>query len=248
MNCAVHTDIPAAAFCRNCGKALCENCKRDVMGAIYCEPCIAARLQTPVQPVMAVSTVAGAPNPGVAAFLGFIPGVGAMYNGQFAKAFIHVVIFALLIIGASEIHWFFGFMIPFFVFYMAFEAFKTAQAKQFGLPSPDPLGIEKLFGLQESQPAAAAGAAMPNAAAPGAAQDAQAYVVSGTGGATSSMPAPAAPQDILSGLPTGAVVLIVLGMFFLLGNLHVIRLRIIGPVFLIGLGLWIAFKRTMQRG
>ena len=44
MNCAVHTDTPAVAFCRTCGKALCENCKRDVMGAIYCEPCIAVRL------------------------------------------------------------------------------------------------------------------------------------------------------------------------------------------------------------
>ncbi|MFI5104362.1 MAG: B-box zinc finger protein, partial [Terriglobales bacterium] len=82
MNCAVHSETPAVAFCRTCGKALCENCKRDVMGAIYCEPCIAARLQTPppVQPV-AVPAVPGAPNPGIAAFLGFIPGVGAMYNG-----------------------------------------------------------------------------------------------------------------------------------------------------------------------
>ena len=45
MNCAVHNQTQAVAYCRTCGKALCEECKRDVMGAVYCEPCIAARLQ-----------------------------------------------------------------------------------------------------------------------------------------------------------------------------------------------------------
>src|SRR2546423_4428189 len=100
MNCAIHTQTPAAAFCRTCGKALCENCKRDVMGAIYCEPCIAVRLQgTGVTPV---AVVQGIPSPGIAAWLGMIPGVGAMYNGQFIKAFIHVVIFAVLIVAADH--------------------------------------------------------------------------------------------------------------------------------------------------
>jgi len=97
MNCAVHTDTPAVAFCRTCGKALCENCKRDVMGAIYCEPCIAARLQAavaagPGQPVVPVAAVPNAPSPGIAMLLGFIPGVGAMYNGQFMKGFVHAMI------------------------------------------------------------------------------------------------------------------------------------------------------------
>src|SRR5690242_7287762 len=108
MNCAVHTDTPAAAFCRTCGKALCENCKRDVMGAIYCEPCIAARLQAasaamPGQPVVAVAAVSNAPSPGIAMLLGFIAGVGAMYNCQFMKALIHVVIFIMLVIATSNI-------------------------------------------------------------------------------------------------------------------------------------------------
>src|SRR4029077_13999309 len=96
MNCAVHSQVPAVAYCRTCGKALCEECKRDVMGAIYREPCIAARLQgapattmpgaVPPPPAVAIS-VPGAPNPVIAGLLGFIPGVGAMYNGQFVKAF-----------------------------------------------------------------------------------------------------------------------------------------------------------------
>ena len=80
-----------------------------------------------------------------------MPGVGAMYNGQFVKAFAHVVIFVMLIIAANNIHWAFGWMIAFFIFYMAFEAYKTAEAKRHGLPAPDPLGLDKMFGIQESQ-------------------------------------------------------------------------------------------------
>jgi TM2 domain-containing membrane protein YozV len=239
MNCAVHTDTPAAAFCRTCGKALCENCKRDVMGAIYCEPCIAARLQTPPLPpqsVVAVPAVPGAPNPGIAAFLGFIPGVGAMYNGQFAKAFIHVMMFVLAIVATSNISDWFGFAIPCVVFYMVFDAYKTAQAKQLGLPAPDLLGIDKMFGLQESQPAPGPGMATP------AVTGSQANVVPGT--------APAVPSahDALAGAPTAALVLIFLGVIFLLRNFYDLHMHRIWPVFLIALGLWIAYKRTMQKG
>jgi hypothetical protein len=146
------------------------------MGAIYCEPCIAARLQSNVVPGAAVMPVMppppsgpGAPSPALAGLLGFIPGVGAMYNGQFVKAFIHVVIFIMLIVAVSNVHGgadvIFGLLIGFFPIYMAFEAYKTAQAKQFGLPAPDPLGLDKMFGLQESQPSSPASVNVAGAAA-----------------------------------------------------------------------------------
>jgi hypothetical protein len=45
MNCANH-DVAAVAFCRTCGKPLCGTCTRDVRGVIYCEPCLAARLDS----------------------------------------------------------------------------------------------------------------------------------------------------------------------------------------------------------
>jgi TM2 domain-containing membrane protein YozV len=199
---------------------------------------------------MAVPTVAGAPNPGVAAFLGFIPGVGAMYNGQFAKAFIHVMIFVLSIVATANLSDWFGFAIPFSILYMVFDAYKTAQAKQFGLPAPDILGIDKLFGLQESQPAP--GVTTPSPAVPGG------TITGGTTAApatsanavTGAVPpaAPASPQDAFAGAPTGAIVLIVLGTFFLFSNFYSIHMRNFWPLFLIGLGLWIAYKRTMQKG
>lgn len=245
MNCAVHNQTQAVAYCRTCGKALCEECKRDVMGAIYCEPCIAARLQgssaltTPpyaVPPSPQQQSIPGTPNPVMAGILGFIPGVGAMYNGQFIKAFAHVVIFVMLIIATDNISGIFGLLIGFFVIYMAFEAYKTAEAKRHGLPAPDPLGLDKLFGIQESQihstgvPPIVNSAALPPIPPPPQ--------------ATSSSqiePPPSPPPD---DTPMGAVVLIALGAIFLLQNLDVLRIHNLWPLFLIGIGLWLAYKRT----
>jgi hypothetical protein len=49
---------------------------------LYCETCLASRLQTPM-----FGPQTG-PNPGMALGLGFIPGVGAIYNGQVIKAMV----------------------------------------------------------------------------------------------------------------------------------------------------------------
>ncbi len=45
MNCNTHGDTAAVAFCRTCGKPLCNQCTRDVRGVIYCESCLAARME-----------------------------------------------------------------------------------------------------------------------------------------------------------------------------------------------------------
>ena len=246
MNCAVHNQNQAVAYCRTCGKALCEECKRDVMGAIYCEPCIAARLQGAtattvpgaVPPPQQMS-VPGAPNPTIAGLLAFIPGVGAMYNGQFVKAFAHVVIFVMLIIAANNIHWAFGWMIAFFIFYMAFEAYKTAEAKRHGLPAPDPLGLDKMFGIQESQIHSTGVPPIVNTAAaypPVSSQSPQPPPLQ-------VEPPPPPPQN---NAPIGAIVLIALGVLFLLQNLDILRMHHLWPLFLIGVGIWLAYKRTAR--
>jgi hypothetical protein len=254
MNCAVHTQTQAAAYCRTCGKALCEDCKRDVMGAIYCEPCIAARLQSNVVPgprVVLPPPPPGpsAPSPVMAGILGFIPGVGAMYNGQFVKAFVHVIIFVTLIFAVSNINGpadvVFGLFIGFFVFYMAFEAYKTAEAKQYGLPAPDPLGLDKMFGIQESQPSGTA-----NANVAGTTNVAGTANVAGAAYIpVQPQPQPQAVPGRYDNTPIGAIVLLVLGVLFLMSNFHVMRVGIghLWPLILIGLGLWIAYKRTAQQ-
>lgn len=168
MNCATHTDIAAVAFCRTCGKPLCGNCTRDVRGVVYCEPCLAARLEGTVPAAGFVAPPAmyppvGAaprpssghgPNPALAGILaGFFPfGVGAVYCSQYAKGLAHLLIFALLIFGsdhAGNWDWIFGIGIAFFYVYQIIDAVRTARALQEGQPAPDPLGLGQTFSMGE---------------------------------------------------------------------------------------------------
>ncbi|MDR3762594.1 MAG: B-box zinc finger protein [Acidobacteriota bacterium] len=165
MNCAQHSDLPAVAFCRTCGKPLCEGCKRDVQGTIFCEPCLAARVHG-AEPVPGAGVPpygappVGAPggygvppvnppenaSPGLALFLGFIPGVGAFYNGQFLKGFVHVIVLATLIwLSDHGMGDFAGLMIAAWIFYMVFDAYVTAKARRYGMPIPDPLGLNHIL-------------------------------------------------------------------------------------------------------
>lgn len=153
-----------------------------------------------------------------------------MYNGQFTKAFAHVVIFVMLIVATSKIADILGVLIAFFIVYMAFEAYKTAEAKRHGLPAPDPLGLDKMFGVQEPQPPVAA------APAPGVAAYPPVQPV--------QVEPPPPPRD---NAPTGAIVLIALGVVFLLSNFGMFRIDRIWPFFFIGLGFWIAYKRTNRQ-
>ncbi len=146
MNCTTHPDVPAIAYCRSCGKALCEACRRLADGTVYCEehapaPAAAAASSpytAPVQPPPPVPD-AGA-SPGLAFILGFIPGVGAVYNGQYVKGLIHVVVLGILIAilsneeTAENLQPLFGMMTGVWVFYMAFEAYHTAKKRQLGQP------------------------------------------------------------------------------------------------------------------
>ena len=239
MNCTVHTDVPAVAYCRTCGKALCATCKHDVRGVIYCEDCIATRLHdtmpagaTAVPPAMPmVAAIESGPNPAIAALLGFIPGVGAMYNGQFVKGLIHVAIFASLIWGADHagngLDVFFGFGIAFWVFYMVFDAYRTAHAFRAGEAPPDPFGFERLWGT----PRPPASAVAPQAGMP------------------AGVPPEGAPAEYgapPNSPPIGAVILVGLGVLFLLNTLDILRWHWIGrfwPVLLIVIGVRSWMKR-----
>jgi hypothetical protein len=90
--------------------------------------------QTIPQPAAPVHT-----SPGLAFLLGMIPGVGAIYNGQYLKGLVHAVIFGLLVSLANSAENGPGepllVMVTLgFYAYMAFEAFHTAKKRQAGLP------------------------------------------------------------------------------------------------------------------
>jgi len=142
MTCAVHTDREATGYCRNCGKALCPECTREVRGALYCEDCLANVLAGPLGP--AGAGAAGARpdvNPGLAATLGFIPGLGAVYNGEYVKALIQVLVFGGLIAGVSSdmpsgYIAFLSIALGCFYCYMPIDSYRVAKARQLGQAEP----------------------------------------------------------------------------------------------------------------
>jgi TM2 domain-containing membrane protein YozV len=140
MDCVNHHGVIATAYCQSCGKALCAGCVRNGAGGqLFCAPCWTAWQGFP-QPFVPANS---GPNPVVAAVFGLIPGVGAMYNGQFFKGLIHVVVFAVLV-SITDHYGIFGLFIAAWVLYQSFEAYHTAKARRDGQPLPDPLGLNEV--------------------------------------------------------------------------------------------------------
>jgi hypothetical protein len=148
MSLEAQPDVRIVGYCRACGKALDEASVRNAQGTIYCEEHLPAGMAAaPVagaytRPVDSPYTAPAPPpvpqsdvSPGVAFVLGLIPGVGAIYNAQYAKGLVHVLFFGLLIVAVNNTDQFevvFGLMIPAFIFYMAFEAYHTARKRRMG--------------------------------------------------------------------------------------------------------------------
>ncbi|MCU1238582.1 MAG: hypothetical protein JWP63_6549 [Candidatus Solibacter sp.] len=189
MNCQNHPEVPATAYCRNCGKPVCEECRRDAFGTVYCaehapapapapEPVGTAAPPpytpppfTPPQyapPAASSFPPSGAPSsyayadvsPGLALFLGMIPGVGAIYNGQYAKGMVHAIVWGVLmsIADSRAAHG----MEPVFVMsvvawmaYMAFEAYHTARKRRMGEPVDELSSLVNLSGRSDQIPVAA---------------------------------------------------------------------------------------------
>ena len=152
-------------YCRECGKALDETNVHPALGTIYCaehrpkepspgppllqHPQASANAGSPYTappyhasqppPLPPSSPVSASTSPGLAFALGLIPGVGAVYNGQYAKGLVHVVILgsAISLVSSGAVSGFeplFGLMISCFWFYMAFEAYHTAKKRRAGEP------------------------------------------------------------------------------------------------------------------
>jgi hypothetical protein len=159
MKCAVHPEAEATGFCRNCGKPMCPACVRPVRDVYYCEDCLAKVMGVgssaptsgslpvpPGPPLPPVPTSGPGGNPGLAFLLGLVPGLGAIYNGEYNKALIHIVVFAAIIVGLSSDIGdgptvALAFVLVGFIFYMAIDAMKTVKARNAGEPVQDPLEV-----------------------------------------------------------------------------------------------------------
>lgn len=152
------SDAKPVGFCRACGKALDETNVRSAHGTLYCEEHVpmenafnvappipaagpsVARIEPP-SPYSAAFANAPTLNPdvspGLAFGLGIIPGVGAIYNGQYAKGLYHIVIFGLMIslLDSGKLHHLEAMMsllLAGFCAYMPFEAYHTAKRRLVG--------------------------------------------------------------------------------------------------------------------
>ena len=166
MNCQNHPESAATAYCRTCGMPVCDACRRDAFGTVYCPEHAPAPAAAPQPgsfgtqppppapdpgyappppagyappPVYPPPVRPGAVSPALAFFLGLIPGVGAIYNGQYAKGIVHGIVWGLLmsIANSRAAHG----LEPIFVMlvivwwaYMAIEAHRTAQLIAAGQP------------------------------------------------------------------------------------------------------------------
>lgn len=100
----------------------------------------------------------GTVSPALAGILGFIPGVGAVYNGHFAKGILHVVIFGLLVSivatdGTGDLRPMFVFLVILMGIYMPIEAYRSARAIERGDPDEEFSGILSAFGRKKPSPA-----------------------------------------------------------------------------------------------
>ena len=300
MNCANHPDRERAAFCQNCGKPLCTECVRNVGASVFCEPClterVAATAPRPPYPAPGYTGVPvgyppppvapGEPNPVIAAILGFIPGVGAMYNEQYAKGIVHLRVFALLVSLAGDVNGIFGLFVAGWEFYMAIEAHHTARARRDGTPLPNPFGLNDLserLGFGKAWPGTGPtpdrtsgpapfippdpGAASPNPPPANAYAPPYSYTppvsnwaVPPDAGAYGVPPVPPMPpmppfpdlnQSSYRRIPTGAIWLIGLGLFFMISSTHAFYFlhgRFLGPILLIGVGVWLFVRRMTSTG
>jgi hypothetical protein len=179
-----------------------------------------------------------------------------MYNGQFIKGLVHVVIFAVLV-SAAHVYGIFGIFIAAWIVYQSFEAYHTAKARRDGLPLPDPLGLNEVgnwinpgargqyppspgvgpagqgpvgTGQQGPDPAAA-GYQTPYQQAPYQQVPYQQapYQTPFQGPYAPPVPPipPVAPVGWRRKEPIGAIVLIGLGLLFLLGQLDIFSGRLL---------------------
>ena len=151
-------DVDAVGYCRNCGKAMCSTCVRPVRDVLYCEDCLATIMGIPAATPAALPGPLVPPpgalpppvpsrptsSPGVAFVLGLFPGLGAVYNGEYNKALIHIVVFIAMIFGLNTdigdaAETVLSLLVAGFILYMAFDAMRVAKARNLGETPVDPL-------------------------------------------------------------------------------------------------------------
>ncbi len=125
MKCSYHPAVDSQEACSVCGKGLCKECIHTIKAKPYCQDCL-------VQGAEWAGTVKGlklpSDAPKRAAVCAIIPGLGAVYNGEYTKAITYFAVFASLSIMGDRVHGIFGFGAFVFLLFTMFDAYRTAEA------------------------------------------------------------------------------------------------------------------------
>ena len=133
MNCTKHFEVAVSTVCANCLQPFCSQCLVRVGEKQFCIACFSQSPSPPPRPLNPSGpSTESICSPGTAFALGLVPGVGAICNGEYLKAFVHVLIFGFLVslAGSSKVGSFeplFGIMTAAFFFYMPLQAYHTAK-------------------------------------------------------------------------------------------------------------------------
>jgi Domain of unknown function (DUF5668)/B-box zinc finger len=229
MKCAVHTDVDATGYCRNCGKPMCTACSRPVRDVLYCEDCLATVMghPAPAPPVGApapVGTPTGspyAPPPSPSAYAYAPPPSTNMAMpvarpaGQSSPALAFILAFIFPGLGAIYNRQYNKGLVYIAIFASAI----------FGFTSDLDDSFKAILGIL------LAGFFFYTA-----------FEAMQTAQARNRGEAPPDPLESWSkDRPIGAIILIGLGVLFLLDNFHIfdfIRLGRMWPLILIGVGLY----------
>jgi TM2 domain-containing membrane protein YozV len=171
----------------------------------------------------------------LACALGFIPGLGAVYNGEYMKGLVHVLIFGGIIAALTQdlptaLYPMLGVALAGFYFYMPIEAYRTARAQHAAAVAALPYGT--------TVPGAGpAGTGLPGSAG---------GVMGGPG-----VPPAYDARGYRRFNPIGAIILIGMGVLFLLGNFGVLRGDWFAkgwPLILIAVGVGLIIRKVTSDG
>jgi hypothetical protein len=126
MKCSYHSEVESQDFCGSCSRALCSECSHQIKGKIFCQDCLVRGAEWAAA-VKDLRLPTDAPKR--AAALSLIPGMGAVYNGEYQKAITQFAVFAALSIMGDSVHGVFGFGAFIFLVFTMFDSYRTAEAR-----------------------------------------------------------------------------------------------------------------------
>lgn len=125
MKCAYHAAADTQGFCSTCNKPLCGDCLHQIKGKVFCQDCLVQGAEwAATMKDLKIPT----DSPKRAALISLIPGMGAVYNGDYVKAITFFAVFAALAMMSDRVGEIFGFAAFSFLIFTMFDSYRSAEA------------------------------------------------------------------------------------------------------------------------